>query len=352
MKIACIVLCSLLFSIQNIAAQEKETHQKKQRKVQFTPIPYINYSQSQKLMYGAIGMATFRTSQNDSISPRSIAGASYVATARGSWFGNGFAKLFFKEDDWRLTAMAGTGNYNFQTYIEAPEIPANFYDYSSESTIVSLRGFRRVHKKNYLGLGYYYSQVNTQFADLPEESTLTSQALQLIYMNDSRNAVYFPTQGIRAMLIYTSYPKWLDNEKNFGILTAYFNTYLATPKNNVWALRAYAKVGTSDLFFQRQVVIGQVDLRGYTNGKYRGDGKFDLQAEYRWQIAKKLGLVGFGGLGTLVGSDQEDFNGKIYPSIGAGIRFKAVESTGMRFGLDVARGKDDWAFYFRLGEAF
>ena len=38
--------------------------------------------------------------------------------------------------------------------------------------------------------------------------------------------------------------------------------------------------------------------------------------------------------------------------MGLGARYTAVKSTNMRFGVDVARGKDDWAFYFRIGESF
>lgn len=337
---------------QQKADSLKNIQSHKENKLQFTPIPYINYSQSQKFMYGLIGMATFKTNKKDTISPKSVTGASYIRTTRGSWFANGFAQLFFNEDKWRVVAMAGVGNFSFQTYLEDTALPTGFYDYNSESTILTARIFRNLYKRNYLGVGYFYNQVDTQFEDINQKSTLSSNALSLIFSNDGRDGVYFPTKGQRAMLMYSVYPEWLGNNKNFGILNAYFNKYIGTSKGHVWAFRAMAKAGTSDLDFQRQVVVSRVDLRGYTTGKYRGDGKFDLQTEYRHQLKGKLGLVGFAGLGTIYGSDIDDFNWKLYPSIGAGFRVEAVKSTKMRFGMDVAHGKDDWAFYFRIGESF
>ncbi len=345
----------LVFYLTPLHAQVDSTenqHSKKAPKVKFTPLPYINYSESQKFQYGLIGMATFNTKQNDTISPQSVAGASYIRTTRGSWFGNIFGKFYFKEDQWRLSTMIGTGNYNFQTFIDGNDIPQGFYDYSSETTIASLRAFRKIHKKNFLGLGYFYNEAQTTFEDFGAESTLTSQAIQFIYLNDSRDNVYFPRKGIRAIVMYTAYPDWLGNDDNFGVFNGYVNKYISPKENQVWAFRAMAKVGSKDLAFQRQVVFSGIDLRGYTNGKYRGDGKMNIQAEYRYNFNPKIGLVAFGGLGTLFGSDNEDFNGKIYPSIGAGFRLLAVKSTGMRFGMDFARGKEEWAFYFRLGESF
>ncbi len=351
-----IVLITVIFLVGSLKSQmtteinDSISKNKKERKVNFTPIPYINYSESQKFMYGAVGMLTFPMSKNDTISPKSIAGASYIRTTRGSWFGNVFTQIFLNEDKWRILGMVGTGTFSFQTFVELGPV-SGFYDYNSDNIVFSARVFRRFHKRNFFGLGYFYNKVDTKFTDVPVESGIESSALSFIYLNDARNSVYFPTKGQKIFFMYSQYPEWLGNDKNFGVLNGYVNKYFGNEKNVV-AVRAFAKAGTNKLDFQRQVVLSRVDLRGYTSGKYRGDGKMDLQAEYRHQFQNRIGLVGFAGLGTLYGSNIDDFNWKLYPSIGAGFRFLAVKETGMRFGVDVARGKDDWAFYFRIGEAF
>lgn len=330
-------------------AQEKR---KKDKKVEITGIPYLNYSQSQDLLYGAVGLATFKMNALDTISPRSTAGISLIGTTQKSYFGVAFAKMFFNEDKWRVATMAGLGTYQFQTFIDEPEIETGFYDYVSRSEMFTVRVLRKVYKKNYLGIGYHYDKVKTHFTELPTESTLTTSSLEFVYVNDSRNNVYYPTKGIKASVVYTAYPDWLNETEPFSVISAYSNFYLPIAQKNVLALRAYSKFSPQNLDFQKQILLGQVDLRGYTDGKYRGDGKFDVQGEYRQQLTEKFGLVGFGGLATVYGSDSEEFNWKLYPSVGVGARYKIIESTGIRCGFDVARGKDDWAFYFRIGESF
>lgn len=342
----------ILFSaFTSINAQEKED--KESKKVHFNAFPYLNYSNTLELFYGAGGLLTFKTAKNDTIPPISTVGSVYFRTTNGSWSAFAFSKLYFDEDKWRVMAASGTGKFNFQTYMEIPEEEPDFYDYSSRSTMAAVRVLRKIKGKNFAGIGYYFNTVETDFDELAIDSISTTHSLQFVYLNDTRNNVYYPTKGNYINVSISTYPKWMSNENNYNIISAYFNKYYSRSNSkNVWAFRAYTKFGTSALDFQKQVYLSGVDLRGYTDGKYRGNSKFDIQAEYRWNFAPKMGVVGFGGLGTLYGSDIDDFNGKLYSSIGAGFRYLAIKSTNMRLGFDVARGKDDFAFYFRIGEAF
>ncbi len=350
MKSSKIVLILLLATISNVAVSQSEKSKEKQ--VEIRPIPYLNYSQSQKFMYGLIGTASFSVAKQDTISPKSTAGVSYIRTTRGSWFGNGFAQLYFNEDKWRIAAMVGTGTYDFQTYLGDIGTEGTFFDYSSDTDIATVRVLHDVHKKNFIGAGVFFNHAVTKFDDLDEELSITNTGLQAIYLHDSRTNVYFPRSGSKSSFILTAYPKSMNDNDSFSIINAYYNQYVENKNEQVWAFRGFVKAGTSDLAFQRQVVMSRLDLRGYVSGKYRGDGKMDVQSEYRHQFGDKIGLVGFAGLGTIYGSDTEEFNWKLYPSAGGGFRYKAIESTGLRVGFDVARGKEDWGLYFRLGEAF
>lgn len=327
--------------------------QKERKKVEIVPFPYINYSNTLGFAYGLGGLVTFKMNQEDQISPRSTVGATYMRTTNKTWMTVIFAQLYFKEDQWRVVSAGGFGDYRFQTYMEIPgEDEGNFYPYSSTTDFFTVRLLRNLGNKNFVGLGYFYNKVNTDFYTLDEENDVKSNSLLLMYLGDHRNDVYYPTKGSKASVMLNYYPKWMGNNKNFEILNAYYNQYFPSGKNNVIAARAFLKAGSNNLDFQRQVVINSVDLRGYTDGKYRGDGKMDIQGEYRWNFLPRMGAVGFGGLATIYGSDTDRFNWKLYPSIGVGVRYLAVKSTKMRLGLDVARGKDEFAFYFRIGESF
>lgn len=65
---------------------------------------------------------------------------------------------------------------------------------------------------------------------------------------------------------------------------------------DVLALRFAGKFGLGDIAFEQQVTLGGRDIRGYSEGKYRGDGLVAAQGEYRYSLREKLGMVGFFGL--------------------------------------------------------
>jgi hypothetical protein len=105
--------------------------------------------------------------------------------------------------------------------------------------------------------------------------------------------------------------------------------------------------------FNQQYIVGRhSDIRGYTQGAHRANYMLAIQGEYRWNFARRLGAVGFFGLATLFDAVNEADEGRVFPGIGAGIRFTAFTDNNMNVGMDVAAGDGDWGIYFRVGEAF
>ena len=86
----------------------------------FLPIPYINYDRSIGFQAGALPMVLFNPVKNDTISPSSLAGLFGMYTTNDTWFLTAFGMLYLDEDNWRVAAAAGTGNYNFQFFMDAP----------------------------------------------------------------------------------------------------------------------------------------------------------------------------------------------------------------------------------------
>ena len=132
-----------------------------------------------------------------------------------------------------------------------------------------------------------------------------------------------------------------------------YNQYFPTRAGkDVIAARFSGSFGLGEIPFEQQVTIGGKDIRGYSEGKYRGDGLVALQGEYRYNFNPRMGLVGFAGLATIYGSETTDFDWRIYPAGGVGYRYRAFKEVKFNIGLDAALGKDDWGIYFRIGEAF
>ncbi len=324
-----------------------------EKKVDFKVMPYVNYNRNLKFMGGIIPMIMYRIDQKDTISPKSLSGLSGVYTTNESYFIAFFNQLYFKENIWRAQLFAVHGNHNSQFYLQDYDAGA-FYDFGTITTIFSAGVRRKIKGKLYAGFTYTYAHYDTEYADdVQPESITTTNALEVNGLYDNRNAVYYPTNGNKTQVRLISYPTWFGNDVNANRILTTYNTYFSMKnKRDVVAARFSGNFGLGEIPFEQQQTVGGKDIRGYTDGKYRGEGLMAVQGEYRLNFENRMGVVGFAGLATIYGSENQDFNWKAYPGIGVGYRYKAFESVNFNIGLDAAVGKDDWGIYFRIGEAF
>ncbi len=325
------------------------------KKVEITAVPYFNYNTTVGAGFGLVPMASFRIKKSDTISPRSNVGIVGVYRTNGAFALLTYGSLYFSEDQWRLSYAVGLNDKKFQTFVSNPIGDGMFVDYNTLGNFVYFDLKRRTYQSLFLGGGYSWFKYQTDVPNLGLDSTTTLSILSLDAFSDNRNSVYYPTEGSLFTLKYNIIPEFLGNANTSSTIMFNYNLYRSMVHDrDVFAARLHAKAGLGEIQFQQQPVIGGTDLRGYTNGKYRGDGVLDIQAEYRWNFDNPyyLSLVGFGGFATLYGSAQPDFDWKIYPNIGAGIRYTALKSNHMNVGIDFGLGKEDWGVYFRLSEAF
>lgn len=335
-------------STDSIAASKSKV-----KNIDFNIMPYLNYNRTLEFMFGAIPMMMYKVNKADTISPKSLSGISAVYSTNKSYFIASFNKWYLKEDTWRAQLFFATGNQNAQFYVDDIDVPA-FYDYGTKASMVNFILQRKVVKSLYAGLGYAYAHYDTNYEDNIEPSSVThSNGLQVNLMYDTRDAVYYPTKGDKIKLRWLNYPEWFGNDVTANKILSEYNTYFPMRHGtDVLAARFSGKFGLGNIAFEQQVTIGNEDIRGYSEGKYRGDGLMAIQGEYRYNFNKRMGLVGFAGVATIYGSDTESFNWGLYPGAGVGYRYRAFKTEKFNIGLDAAVGKGDWGLYFRIGEAF
>lgn len=352
-----LLILAFAFSITLSTAQEKTTDalnstQVTEKKVEFTVMPYVNYNRNYKLMLGAVPMVMYKITKNDTISPKSLSGATGVYTTNKSYFVGIFNKFYFSEDKWRGELIAAVGDLNSQFYLEDIS-GANFYDYGTETTVISAGLRRKIFKGLFGGITYIYASYKTNFENnIHEQSTAVTNGLEYNGLFDNRDDVYYPTTGNYLNVEWINYSEWFGNDETANKIKTEYNRYFSMRKRDVLAARFSGKFGLGDINFEQQSVIGGTDIRGYSEGKYRGDVVMGLQGEYRYNFADKMGVVGFAGVATLYGSENESFNGELLPGAGIGFRYRAFEEVKFNIGLDAAVGKDEWGVYFRIGEAF
>ncbi|WP_020534001.1 BamA/TamA family outer membrane protein [Flexithrix dorotheae] len=325
---------------------------KSDRDFSFVPIPYINYSRSVGFSMGAIPMAMYNLSKKDTISPSSISGLIGMYTTNDSWFLMGFNRFYLKEDTWRVTAAGGLGSINFQFFLDAPI--GGYIDYNTQADFVFLEVQRKIKGKLYGGVHYVYTKFNSALKEGPEGSKKTTQnGVGFKFSFDKRNDVYYPTSGMISEIDWNSYPSFLSNDSHANKVEISHNQYWKIKdRRDVLAARFYTGFGIGDLVFEQQFIVGREDIRGYSQGKFRGNGMIALQGEYRFNFHEKLGAVGFFGLASVFDGINEVDNETILPGFGCGLRYLVFPKNKMNAGIDIAKGKDDWGFYFRVGEAF
>ncbi|RDI06922.1 BamA/TamA family outer membrane protein [Flavobacterium sp. AG291] len=295
-KITTVLL--LLFCLFSAHSQEQTKSEVssdtlKHKKFEFNVMPFISYNRSLKFMFGAIPMVMYKLDSEDKVSPQSLSGISGVYTTNGSYFVSVFNRWYYDEDRWRAKFFAVTGDYNSQFFVSDAD-EAAFYDYGTKLTMASVGVQRMIVKHLYGGLTYTYAHYDTKYEDeIQPESITQTNGLELNALYDSRDEVYYPMNGTKTQIRYIAFPTWFGNDVDANkVLTEYNRYFNVRGGKDVIAARYFGQFGLGNIAFQQQVTISGKDIRGYSEGKYRGDGKIALQGEYRYNFGKKNGCSG------------------------------------------------------------
>jgi outer membrane protein assembly factor BamA len=346
-----LTVISQLSSAQGLGGGVGSSDGRIEGNIKFMPVPYLNYSRSLGFMFGGIPMIMFNPVKKDTISPSSLVGGLGMYTTNQTWFAMGFGMFHFDRDNWRITTFGGTGTVHYQFFLDF--LSGIWIPYESDATFAMVKVERRIHEELYGGVSYSVANIITSLEELPVTDTTRLRGMGLYLSLDRRENPYYPTHGFYSNITFHGFPAWLGNESVSQKIDLDHNHYFPLRGNkDVLAARFFAGLGVGDLTFNQQYIVGDRDVRGYTQGQFRGNYLLALQGEYRWNFLPRWGVVGFAGVATVFKAINKDDSGKLLPGVGAGLRFKAFKDTNFNVGLDVAKGIGDWGISFRIGEAF
>lgn len=322
----------------------------KKHNVNIAAVPMINYDPAIEWNFALLANAFFQFDLADTLSPLSMAGAMAGYTTNKSWYWAVYARVYFDYDNYRATIAYGDASIKFQYYEGAI---SSFVNFTSGFDAFYIEGSRRIFNRWYLGLRYV-NLMQTTIYDLEGVVTTETNMNNLGYAiaHDTRDFIYNPNSGDYLNLKTGYYRDFLGSDYKFNNYEFDFTKFFSIDTSRVMVGRFSAKVATGDVPFEGQHVVQRDDMRGYTDGKYRGEQVYTLQTAYRWNIYKKWGMVAFGGIATAVNSLSEIKFDRLLPAIGVGVRYMAIPSEKINIGIDVAIGKNDWGMYFRIAEAF
>ena len=162
---------------------------------------------------------------------------------------------------------------------------------------------------------------------------------------DGRDSIFSPSRGVRAEGTYTWFAPGLGSDRDAWKARVAEVSYGALLPWFVSALRLDLQLSGGDLPFWFRPFVG---LRGIPALRYQGQHVFVAETEERIDFTSRWSAVVFGGVGAATSTPSPTLVG----SGGAGFRYLIARQFGVRMGLDVARGPEDWGVYVIFGNAW
>jgi len=137
---------------------------------------------------------------------------------------------------------------------------------------------------------------------------------------DSRDNIFYPSKGGYYQLSAVYYQKIYGSDFIFNNYIIDLRRYLSATEDHIFAFQVYSNfVGGNTPFFKLPALGGSSLMRGYYEGRYRDKYYFTTQAEYRTELFKRIGLVGFAGVGEVAGSISDYKLSGLKYSFGIGV---------------------------------
>ena len=298
-----------------------------------------------------------QTEEQKNAQPASFTGAAAGYTDNESWFAGVMQQNYWKEDTWRFTGVAAYLDFKLELRPPAEEEGgARPVDWLVNGGFFQARLSRRLWGNWYLGLTGRYLDISQSIGlDLDDEefnpqSETSAAGIGLNLDFDSRDMPSNPYRGRHFELKAMTNDQSDTDAGSYQAYHARFRSYhsLRDPLVLAWEINGCTKSGQIPLWDTCRLA-----LRGFPATDYLSKQSLYAQAEVRWRLYKRWGIVAFAGAGRVDDSFGDQGEDETIPSYGAGLRFMLLESQRINLRIDYARsdkGRDAW--YLSVTEAF
>ena len=326
-------------------------------------LPVISPITEPAVGYGASAAGIFfipkKKSNDKKFKMPDITGVAGGLTENGTWFAGGGYVGFWNDDRIRYRGVFGYGDIKLTYYGTADRIGKDFSaKFNMKSYFLLQQALFRIGDSRFL-LGGKYQLSKTKISlindiDLPEidplDFDMTNSGVGFIAEYENFNNLFSPTKGLRVNLTYDQYLEFIGSDRDFGRLLLFANYYQPVVKNRwIAGFRHESQMSTGDAPFYMQPFIS---LRGVPAMRYQGKMTTLLETEQEFMLTKRWSVVGFGGYGVAFNSFDEFGNGSSAWNAGTGFRYLIARLFGLKMGMDIARGPEQWAMYVVVGTSW
>lgn len=279
-------------------------------------------------------------------------------TENGTWFAGAGYIGFWKNDNLRYRGAVGYGDINLE-YFRRDDTPLlkKSEEFNISGFLFLQQAVFRIANTNFFAGGNYkLSHANVSFIkdpDLPDidlrDFDVWNSGITAIAEYEKLDNVFSPNKGMRIHLSYEQNLELIGSDRNWGTIDFFANLFFPVSKTWVPSFRLASSFTTGDIPFFAKPYI---ELRGIPAMRYQGDLTLSLETEQMVNITPRWSLVGFGGMGNTYESFNDYKAEEFVWNAGGGFRYLVARLFGLKMGLDVARGPEDWAVYVVFGSAW
>lgn len=272
-------------------------------------------------------------------------------------------QIWRNDNRFALYGELGWYRYNYFFFGIGNGVPRDFEElYGVEFPRVRITAVREVLPKLYLG-GRLIAD-NFNITDVDPEGMLATGAVPgsrgglnagagLVVSYDSRDNIFDSRSGWFIEADLDRHGAFLASDFTFTRAALDLRYFISLSEKNGFAFRCYTEHVFGAAPFITQPLLGGTRLmRGFYEGRYRGNNNAVVQGEYRRHITGRFGAAAFGAVGAVAPRFGGFAAGNLRATYGAGIRAAVDKEDRINIRFDVGIGHGAPAYYVTVGEAF
>ncbi|WP_047043348.1 BamA/TamA family outer membrane protein [Vibrio mexicanus] len=286
--------------------------------------------------------------------PLSVSGVVAGATSNGSYVAGGFHSGNWFDDKVRYFGGLFGASFNLDYHVADGLDPAKF---NMEGLYFTQDVDVRIGESNiFVGGSYTYINSETSF-DVQEvlpgidslnfNSKDANVTLKLTY--DDRNNQISPSAGTKAGVAYKLHNPAFGGDFDYKVVHGYVHNYNPLFDNWGLAIRADMKALDGEAPFYARPYV---DMRGMPAMRYQGDETALAEVELNYHLNERWTLLGFTGVAKATDAQQSFDDVPTLAMQGAGFRYLMARHLGMKTGVDIAKGPEEWTLYIQFGTAW
>ncbi len=306
----------------------------------------------------------FKVDPNDKESPPSFLGGAGAFTSNGTRGLVLGGRLYLQENKYQTTFAVAKGKVNLDFFGigRIPGRDAIAVPLQMDGTIFFGEGMRNIGRKIFIGPRYQYRRLGAGIDGVPPvggfevpaiDLKSNSAALGFHVQRDLRDSTFYPTKGSLFDFTGDFFDQAFGSRREYQTYKIAYNVFREVAPRQIFAYRAMGCSANGNVPFYDLCLFGfNSDLRGYTTGQFQNRRMFATQAEYRYEWKKRLGFVGFGGIGGVERNWSDFRTDRLLPAAGLGLRFNLDKKNHINYRIDLAFGREGRSLSIGVAEAF